>query len=196
MNSSESIMALAAALAKAQGAMAGAIKDAINPHLKSKYADLASVVDAVRPALAPHGLSFVQVCHEWDIGAQVETIILHESGEWLSCGKVSVPAMKADAQGFGSALTYARRYGLSAAFGVAPEDDDGHAATKNPPAAKHPYADASITANIGAWRDLVADGKKTADDIIGLIQSKNTLNALQIKRIRDGVEIAQDKEAA
>lgn len=133
MNSSESIVGLAKALAKAQAAMAGALKDAINPHLKSKYADLASVVDAVRPALAPHGLSFIQVCHEWDIGAQVETIILHESGEWLSCGKVSVPAMKADAQGFGSALTYARRYGLSAAFGVAPEDDDGHAATRNPP---------------------------------------------------------------
>ena len=197
MNSSESIKELAAALAKAQAVMENASKDTANPFFKSKYANLESVVGVVRPAIEKFGLSFIQVCHDWDVGAKVETIILHESGEWLSCGIMAAPATKADAQGFGSALTYARRYSLSAAFGVATEDDDGNAASKNKPAATlQPYADASISANIGAWRDLVASGKKTADEIISLIQSKNTLNALQIKRIKDGVDPALEREAA
>ena len=130
MESSTSIKELAAALAKAQAVMENASKDKANPFFKSRYADLESVVGVIRPALEKNGLSFIQACHDWDIGAKVETIIMHESGEWLSCGTISVPATKADAQGFGSALTYARRYGLSAAFGVATEDDDGNAASK------------------------------------------------------------------
>lgn len=198
MNSSESIKGLAAALAKAQAVMENASKDTANPFFKSKYANLESVVGVIRPAIEKFGLSFIQVCHDWDVGAKVETIILHESGEWLSCGIMAAPATKADAQGFGSALTYARRYSLSAAFGVATEDDDGNAASKHKPAAQatlQPYADASITANIGAWRELVASGKKTADEIIGLIQTKNTLNTLQVKRIREGVA-SEDREAA
>lgn len=132
MKSSESIKGLAAALAKAQACMENASKDKDNPFFKSKYANLESVVGVIRPAIEKHGLSFVQVCHDWDAGAKVETIILHESGEWLSCGVMAAPATKADAQGFGSALTYARRYSLSAAFGVATEDDDGNAASKKP----------------------------------------------------------------
>lgn len=131
MKSSESVKELAAALAKAQASMENASKDTANPFFKSKYANLESVVGVIRPAIEKHGLSFVQVCHDWDAGAKVETIILHESGEWLSCGVMAAPATKADAQGFGSALTYARRYSLSAAFGVATEDDDGNAASKN-----------------------------------------------------------------
>lgn len=130
MKSSESIKELASALAKAQASMENASKDKDNPFFKSKYANLESVVGVIRPAIEPHGLSFIQVCHDWDVGAKVETIILHESGEWLSCGVMSAPAMKADAQGFGSALTYARRYSLSAAFDVATEDDDGRSASK------------------------------------------------------------------
>lgn len=136
MKSSESIKGLAAALAKAQACMENASKDKDNPFFKSKYANLESVVGVIRPAIEKHGLSFVQVCHDWDAGAKVETIILHESGEWLSCGVMAAPATKADAQGFGSALTYARRYSLSAAFGVATEDDDGNAASKKPNAMK------------------------------------------------------------
>lgn len=133
MNKSESITALATSLAKAQAVMENASKDTANPFFKSKYANLESVVGVIRPAIEKFGLSFVQICHDWDVGAKVETIILHESGEWLSCGIMSAPATKADAQGFGSALTYARRYSLSAAFGVATEDDDGNAASKNKP---------------------------------------------------------------
>ena len=134
MNKSESIAALAAALAKAQGAMKGAVKDSANPFFKSKYADLASVVEAIRAAFSANGLSYIQTVEPSDKDeVRVETILLHASGEWISCGVLSLPVSKADAQGYGSALTYARRYSLSAAVGVAPEDDDGNAASAAKP---------------------------------------------------------------
>jgi hypothetical protein len=133
MNKSESIKELATAYALAQKEIEGAAKDKVNPAFRSKYADLGSVVDAIKPALSSHGLSFLQSSHDAENAAKVETILLHASGEWMSLGCVSVPVTKFDAHGFGSALTYARRYGLLTAFGVAPEDDDGNAATKAPP---------------------------------------------------------------
>jgi hypothetical protein len=133
MNKSESLKELATALAKAQAEIKGALKDSANPFFKSKYADLSSVVEAIRVAVTQNGLSYVQIAHEKEAAAAFETVILHSSGEWLSCGVMSVPVSKADAQGFGSAATYCRRYSLSAAFGVAPEDDDGNAAAKAAP---------------------------------------------------------------
>jgi len=134
MQKSESIAGLAAALAKAQGAMKGAVKDSANPFFKSKYADLASVVEAIRVAFASNGLSYIQTVEPSDKDeVRVETTILHSSGEWISCGVLSLPVSKSDAQGYGSALTYARRYSLSAATGVAPEDDDGNAASSAKP---------------------------------------------------------------
>jgi hypothetical protein len=134
MNKSESIAALAAALAKAQGSMKGAVKDSANPFFKSKYADLASVVEAIRAAFSTNGLSYIQTVQPSDRDeVRVETMILHSSGEWISCGYLSLPVSKTDAQGYGSALTYARRYSLSAAVGVAPEDDDGNAAVAAKP---------------------------------------------------------------
>ncbi len=137
MNKSESIAGLAAALAKAQGAMKGAVKDSANPFFKSKYADLASVVEAIRSAFSANGLSYVQTVQSSELDeVRVETMILHSSGEWISCGVLALPVSKNDAQGYGSALTYARRYSLSAAVGVAPEDDDGNAAVAAKPNAK------------------------------------------------------------
>ena len=130
MNKSESIKELATALAKAQGQIKGAVKDSANPFFKSKYADLASVVEAIRSAFAANGLSYIQSVEPSDKDeVRVETTILHSSGEWIGCGVLALPVSKVDAQGYGSALTYARRYSLSAATGVAPEDDDGNAAT-------------------------------------------------------------------
>jgi hypothetical protein len=120
-------------LAKAQSVMGKASKDSTNPHFRSKYADLASCTDAIRSAIGEFGLAYIQVCHDADKAACVETIITHESGQHISCGKVSVPVNKLDAQGYGSALTYARRYSLSAAFGLASEDDDGNHATQAVP---------------------------------------------------------------
>jgi len=134
MNKSESIAALAAALAAAQGQMKGAVKDSANPFFKSKYADLASVVEAIRVAFASNGLSYIQTVEPSDKDeVRVETTILHSSGEWIACGILSLPVSKSDAQGYGSALTYARRYSLSAATGVAPEDDDGNLASSAKP---------------------------------------------------------------
>lgn len=121
---------LCAAMASAFAEIEGATKDKTNPAFRSKYADLGSVVDAIKPALVNHGLFFSQITHEAEGGVCVETVVSHSSGERMSFGKLFVPATKQDAQGFGSALTYCRRYSLMAAFGVAPEDDDGNAASQ------------------------------------------------------------------
>jgi hypothetical protein len=133
MNTSPSIAELAKALAAAQAIMAGARKDSSNPHFKSKYADLASVWDACREALTANGLSIVQATEPSERQeVVVVTCLLHTSGEWIS-SRLALPVQKGDAQGFGSALTYARRYSLAAMVGVAPEDDDGNAATRSAP---------------------------------------------------------------
>lgn len=129
MNKSESIKELAAALAKAQPLIKGAVKDSVNPFFKSKYADLSSVVEAIREPLAKNGLSYVQLNQPSETNQVcVETVLIHTSGEWIS-GVISLPVTKADAQGHGSAITYARRYGLSAIVGLTAEDDDGNVAS-------------------------------------------------------------------
>lgn len=128
MKTSSSITALATALAKAQGQLEGAKKDTANPFFKSKYADLSSVVDAIKAAFPGNGLSYVQTIVTAEHGVGVETMLMHESGEWICGEPFTIPVNKADAQGFGSALTYARRYSLSAIAGVKADDDDGNAA--------------------------------------------------------------------
>jgi hypothetical protein len=120
---------LAAAYVAAFAEIEGAAKSAKNPHYKSKYADLPSVIAAIKPALLRHGLAFWQLCEPSEDGVTVETILVHMSGEERSLGKLFVPANKRDAQGFGSAQTYARRFSLQTAFGVPAEDDDGNAAS-------------------------------------------------------------------
>ena len=125
---------IATALVKAQKEFAPALKDSNNPFFKTKYADLSTCVKAVIDALNNNGIALVQKCHPCDDGVSVETIFIHESGELLDCGILHVPAAKNDPQGYGSALTYARRYSLMAACGIAPEDDDGNAASKGRPA--------------------------------------------------------------
>lgn len=146
---------LAAALAKAQGAMEGAAKDSLNPFFKSKYADLASVWGAIRKPLSDNGLSVVQLLSstgdtvrvagvktdrngvphpvEYDaVRVTVRTRLMHESGEYLD-SELTILAGEATAQAFGSAATYGRRYALAAICGVAPEDDDGEAAQARRP---------------------------------------------------------------
>jgi len=118
------------AMSKAFAAIEGASKDSKNPHFKSSYADLSSVVQAIKPHLSANGLWFMQMNHDCDGGVCIETIVNHENGETLSFGKLFIPATKQDAQGYGSALSYARRYGLMTAFGVCPVDDDGNAASR------------------------------------------------------------------
>ena len=125
-----------AAFVKAQAGFAPALKTSLNPHFKSRYADLAACIDAVIDSLNTNGIAIVQRTHPDETGVTVETLFIHSSGESFSGGTLHVPAAKQDPQGYGSALSYARRYSLMAACGIAPEDDDdGNAGSKPKPAA-------------------------------------------------------------
>ena len=121
---------IASAFVKAQKAFGPALKSATNPHFRSRYADLSACVEAVIDALNANGIALMQKTYECKDGVMVETVFIHDSGEVMESGLLHVPATKQDAQGYGSALTYARRYSLMAACGIAPEDDDGNAASK------------------------------------------------------------------
>jgi hypothetical protein len=132
MNQSESIKNLAAAMAAAQSEMGAAIKGASNPFFKSKYADLGSVIEAIKPHFAANGLSYVQFPVSGESSVGVTTRLMHSSGEWLE-QDYFIPLGKMDAQAAGSAITYARRYALQSIAGIPAEDDDGNAATQAAP---------------------------------------------------------------
>jgi hypothetical protein len=134
---------IAAAFIKAKKEFAPAMKTSTNPHYKSKYADLAACVEAVDDAFLNSGIVMYQETFEDTTGVTVETVLLHESGESIRCGKLHVPAPKQDPQGYGSALSYARRYSLMAACGIAPEDDDGNRASQ-PIKPKYSICDAEL----------------------------------------------------
>lgn len=121
-----------AALAAAQMQMGKALKSAANPHFKSKYADLAEVMDACLPALNANGIAVMQPLREVDGKLCVVTVLAHASGETMEC-PVPLLVQKNDMQGLGSAITYGRRYGLMSMAGIAPEDDDGNAAAAAAP---------------------------------------------------------------
>ncbi|MGH7876621.1 MAG: ERF family protein [Candidatus Dormibacteraceae bacterium] len=129
MRTSEEIGELATALAAAQGEFAPVVKSADNPFFRSKYADLASIVEAIAPVTSAHGLSITQM-PEWDHEVDLLTTrLMHTSGQWIET-TMRIRMAKDDAQGQGSAITYARRYAFSAALGVVTEvDDDGNAAS-------------------------------------------------------------------
>ena len=118
------------ALATAQGDIENASKNAANLHFRSKYADLAEVLNTIRPVFAKHGLSLIQSPGYDGSIASVTTILAHKSGGYLTGTASCVPA-KADAQGIGSATTYLRRYSAAAVAGIAQEDDDGNSAAHN-----------------------------------------------------------------
>jgi hypothetical protein len=139
---------VASALVKAQKEFGPALKSSSNPHFRSKYADLSACVEAVIEGLNNNGIALTQRVSPSENGVTVETVFIHESGEVINCGQLHVPASKHDAQGYGSALTYARRYSLMAACGIAPEDDDGNAASKRPTAPAIPTPD--ITDHLAA----------------------------------------------
>jgi hypothetical protein len=121
---------IAGAFVKAKRDFGPALKDKTNPAFRSKYADLGACLEAVEDALLGNGIALFQETSLDDSGVTVETVLLHESGESMRFGKLHVPASKQDPQGYGSALTYARRYSLITACGIAPEDDDGNAASR------------------------------------------------------------------
>lgn len=138
MNRSESIAQIAPALVAAQGQFGPIVKDGKNPAFRSKYATLDGIMAAIRPALAANGLAVVQgaVHPETDggklVGLTVESVLVHTSGEWMAT-VVPVPVGKSDAHGLGSAMSYGRRYGISALLALTTdEDDDGNAAARPP----------------------------------------------------------------
>jgi len=132
---SESIAALAKAIALSQLHVENALKSSTNPHFKSKYADLAEILNTVRPVFSANGIAIVQTPTFESGVASVETMLCHESGEFIS-SVCSSPVSKQDAQGIGSAITYLRRYSLAAMCGIAQEDDDGHQAVAPAPQRK------------------------------------------------------------
>jgi hypothetical protein len=129
---------IASALVKAQRAFGPALKTSTNPHFRSRYADLSACVEAVIDALNENGIFLLQKNYDCSDGIMCETVFVHESGEMLECGIVHFPAVKQDPQGYASALTYARRYSLMSACGIAPEDDDGNAGSRRQAPAANP----------------------------------------------------------
>lgn len=173
---------IATALVKAQRAFAPALKTSTNPHFRSRYADLAACVEAVIDALNANGIALIQRTHDSDNGVAVETLLVHESGESISGGILHVPAAKHDPQGYGSALTYARRYSLMAACGIAPEDDDANAASKTRPAAIPRNAGASVSQDQNNAPGVdPAPSKEDIERAAGIIRACKTLVNLQVE---------------
>lgn len=125
------------ALAKSQLEFEAATKNAANPHLKSKYANLQSYLDEARPVLAKHGIAIVQTARTEKLDAVlyagVRTVLVHSSGQSIDCGELMLPVATPNAQSIGSSLTYARRYALASCLALSADDDDGHAAASNKP---------------------------------------------------------------
>lgn len=151
---------IATALVKAQKAFGPALKTHTNPAFRSKYADLSACVEAVMDALNDNGIAMIQQTRQDDTGVTVETMFLHESGESISSGPLHVPAAKQDPQGYGSALTYARRYSLMAACGIAPEDDDGNAASRKREAPAAPSMPETVLAD---WITFIYDASTVGE---------------------------------
>ena len=172
---------IASALVKAQRGFAPALKTSTNPHFRSKYVDLAGCVEAVVDSLNAAGIALIQRTSEDATGVTVETVFVHESGEMLECGKLHVPAAKQDPQGYGSALTYARRYSLMAACGIAPEDDDGNAASRvKVSATKTELVQPnlmSILANVAA----AINERMSANDLIGAFEEYQGITDIEEK---------------
>lgn len=148
MESSVAINELATALSKAQGEITGALKDSANPFFKSKYADLASCWDACRTPLSKNGLALTQFPTTQEGATYLVTTLLHTSGQWMRSALIVQP--KDDTpQGMGSALTYARRYALTAIVGVAQVDDDGNAASGRPTGGSGPLTFSGYPPGVG-----------------------------------------------
>jgi hypothetical protein len=160
---------IAPAFIKAKRAFGPALKDKTNPAFRSKYADLGACIDAVEDALLTNGIAFIQETFEDSTGVTVETVFLHESGEERRCGKLHVPAAKQDPQGYGSALTYARRYSLMAACGIAPEDDDGNAASKPQPVVAQSFRSSGT---MGVFETLTPKRQSVVIDTVNAIRER------------------------
>ena len=184
-----------AALLKAQTEMGKAIKKATNPHLKKNYADLGAVMDACFDALHANGFAVMQPCGQDEHGAFVETVFAHTSGADFR-SRVYLVIGKNDMQGVGSAITYARRYGLLGMAGLAPEDDDGEATkaqrTSQPRAANEPPIYQKMMAGLSSAGMRAVNDPKFRADLDGLRKSHPDLAT----KIDQEIRKIEDKEAA
>lgn len=183
---------IAAALVKAQKEFGPALKSSTNPHFRSRYADLAACVEAVVDALNNNGIALTQRLSPCNDGVIVETVFVHESGEIINCGQLHVPASKQDPQGYGSALTYARRYSLMAACGIAPEDDDGNAGSRRQSKTLPDITDHLSAIEATASSDELAVAFKAAIEACGEHQE---LQAKVIAAKKSRVERAKKEKA-
>ena len=156
--------AIAAAFVQAQRNFAPALKKAENPYFGTKYADLAVCIEAVIDALHANGIALVQHTDQSDKGVIVSTVFLHESGEHMETGSIFVPAAQNSPQAFVSALTYARRYSLMTSCGIAPEDDDGNAASKTTPARK---PDVKAEPDVDYWTTKFGEQEQSISTTFG-----------------------------
>lgn len=173
MQMSEKCDQVVGAFIKAQSSLKKAAKDTDNPFFKAKYADLNAVWAACQDALCDNDLAAIQDVQTSPDGVTVATRILHSSGQWIECGPLTVPlGAKRDAQGVGSAITYGRRYGLSATLGVvADEDDDGNAAAKQKPDPKEQAQKPTCETAPDSYR-IVLKGYKDKEAAMRKWQSK------------------------
>ena len=174
MNKSETIIELAKALNATQLNLENATKSANNPFFKSKYADLAEVLSCIKAVAMDNGLSFTQMPSYSEGVVSVETMLIHNSGEWIS-SVCSSPAPKLDPQGIGSAITYLRRYSLSAVFGLAQEDDDGNSQQGSAPQSSN-SDDKPWYNDFEAQKDLmiikIKSGETDASGILNNLRNK------------------------
>jgi hypothetical protein len=166
VKTSETLSKISAALLQAQKRITFAAKDAKNPAFRSTYADLPSVIDAIKPALNEAGIVFVQTMSPSNDGfLAITTRLMHESGEWIE-DTATMPLQKHDPQGYGSAVTYGRRYSLAAITGLYQDDDDGNAASK-----PNKVEATRSTATTGAWESLTTDQQTRLIDILADVKA-------------------------
>lgn len=187
MNSSPTITKVAAALVKAQAAMTNAKKDAINPFFKKNYADINAVREAILPALNENGISVIQPTCVVDGVDYVETILLHESGEFISSLTKIVVDKPNDAQRHGSGLSYARRYAMSSIANIGAEDDDANAATGKGQPAKVVATPVKWEATPAEWETANSLVENSTLDANKRIQAANSLTNAKTQKEWDKI---------
>lgn len=181
---------ISAALAKAQTEMSNPGFDSTNPHFRNKFASLAAVRNAVVPILAKHGIAMCQDLCSVDGSVACTTILMHASGQRLTFGPLVLPVSKNDAQGFGSAATYARRYSLMAVAGVVgDDDDDANAATGKPAAAQGHDPRGEMGKEVAA--DEIRKAAATMRDIMEM-DIEEPIKALKVLDYHDVLNKDQD----
>lgn len=184
MNRSETIGAIAKALAKAQGAIKPAAKSAENPFFKSSYADLPAIVEACRVELAKNDIAYSQATSYEADTVILETILLHGSGEWIS-GTYPIKPVKSDPQSMGSAMTYARRYALAAMVGVVAEaeDDDGNAASDRAKAPSREEKGDALTKARDWAKEAIREISSLSPDGVDAWTSENSAKMVRLRAI-------------